>query len=78
MIVLNLSKSLNMSELIFMVEESDEGGFTARALSESIFTEADTLELLKEAIKDAVRCHFDDEKQRIIRMHYVKEEVFAA
>jgi len=67
-----------MSELIFIVEESDEGGFTAKALNEAIFTEAETLDSLKEAIKDAVKCHFDDDKQRVIRMHYTKEEVFAA
>ncbi len=66
-----------MSELIFIVEESDEGGFTAKALNESIFTEAENFESLKEAIKDAVKCHFDDDKQRIVRMHYVKDEVFA-
>lgn len=77
-IVLNLRKPLCMRELIFLVEESDDGGYTARALSVSIFTEADSLELLKEAIKDAVKCHFDDDQQRIVRMHYVKEEVFAA
>jgi len=67
-----------MHELIFIVEESNEGGFIARALNESIFTEAESFEELREAIKDAVKCHFDDEQQRIVRMHYVKEEVFAA
>ncbi len=67
-----------MNELIFIVEETNEGGFIAKALNESIFTEADSYEQLREAIKDAVKCHFDDEKQRIIRMHYVREEVFAA
>lgn len=45
-----------------MVEESDEGGFIAKALGVSIFTEADTYNELKEAVKDAVKCHFDDAK----------------
>lgn len=47
-----------MEEVIFLVEESDEGGYTAKGMGVSIFTEADTIELLKEAVKDAVRCHF--------------------
>jgi hypothetical protein len=67
-----------VEELIFLVEESTEGGFLARGLGVSIFTEGETLEELREAVKDAVRCHFDDQKQRLIRLHIVKEELFAA
>lgn len=67
-----------MEEIIFMVEESEEVGFIAKALGVSIFTEADTYDELKDAVKDAVKCHFDDDKQRIIRLHLVKEDVFAA
>ena len=48
-----------MDELIFLVEDSTEGGFIARALGASIFTEADNLQSLREQIRDAVRCHFD-------------------
>ncbi|MEW6061146.1 MAG: 2-oxoisovalerate dehydrogenase [Bacteroidota bacterium] len=65
-----------MNEIIFIVEESTEGGYTARALGESIVTEAETMEELKRMIRDAVKCHFDDENlPRIIRLHFVKEEV---
>lgn len=67
-----------MEEVIFLVEESDEGGYTAKGMGVSIFTEADTIELLKEAVKDAVRCHFEDNNKRLIRLHWVKDEVFAA
>ncbi len=68
-----------MDELIFLVQEAPEGGFTARALGESIFTEADDLDGLREMVRDAVRCHFDEGKgPRIIRLHFVREEVFAA
>ena len=50
-----------------------------RALGESIFTEADDLDGLREMIRDAVRCHFDEgQGPRVIRLHYVREEVFAA
>ena len=48
-----------MKEIFFIVEEASEGGFTAKALGESIFTEAETLKVLKENIKEAVGCHFD-------------------
>ena len=68
-----------MDELIFLVQEAPEGGYTARALGESIFTEADDMGGLREMVRDAVRCHFDEGKgPRLIRLHFVREEVFAA
>ena len=68
-----------MRELIFVVKEAPEGGYTANALGESIFTEAETLEALRIQVRDAVRCHFDEGKTpRIIRLHFVREEVLAA
>lgn len=63
-----------MSELIFLVEEAPEGGFMARALGESIFTEADTAEQLAVQVGDAVRCHFDENRlPRLICLHFVHE-----
>ena len=67
-----------MEEIIFLVEESGDGGYTAKGLGVSIFTEADSMEELRAAVKDAVHCHFDDEKRRIIRLHIVKDEIIAA
>jgi hypothetical protein len=67
-----------MEEVIFMVEESLDGGYTARGLGVSIYTQAETISALKEAVVDAVHCHFDDSKKRIIRLHIVREEVIAA
>lgn len=68
-----------MSEIIFLVEESSEGGFTARALGESIFTQADSMDTLRSEIRDAVLCHFGDAATPpIIRLHYVKDEVLTA
>jgi hypothetical protein len=59
-----------MDELIFIVEEAPEGGYTARALGESIFTEADDVDGLKEMVRDAVRCHFDEGRgPRLIRLN---------
>jgi hypothetical protein len=49
------------TEIIFSVEESPEGGYEARALGHSIFTQADTMDELKEMVRDAVCCHFDEE-----------------
>ena len=67
-----------MQEIIFIVEESNEGGFEAKALGESIFTDGETMEELKQNIKEAIQCHFDENAPKIVRLHYVKEEVFAA
>lgn len=50
-----------MNELIFLVEEAPEGGFTAKALGEGIFTEADTMDELKTMIREAISCHFEKE-----------------
>lgn len=68
-----------MTELIFIVEEAPEGGYTARALGESIFTEGEDLSDLQEQVKDAVLCHFEDaeERPRLVRLHFVREEVIA-
>ncbi len=59
-----------MDEIIFLVEESDEGGYTAKALGTAILTEADTMEQLREMVKDAVHCHFDDiaNRPKMIRL----------
>lgn len=68
-----------MSEIIFLVEEADEGGFTARAVNESIFTEGDTLDDLHRNVREAVECHFEDGRApKVIRLHIVREEILPA
>ncbi len=68
-----------MSEIVFVVEIAPEGGFTARALGESIFTEADTEAELRTAVQDAVHCHFDEgTSPKVIRLHFVRDELLAA
>jgi hypothetical protein len=67
-----------MTEIIFIVEESPEGGFEAKALGHSIFTDGLTIEELKKNVKEAVHCHFEINAPKIIRLHYIKEEVIAA
>ena len=68
-----------MEEIIFVVENAPEGGYTARALGESIFTEADDLPSLQQNVRDAVRCHFEEGRgPKMIRLHFVREEIIAA
>lgn len=67
-----------MDEIIFVVTEAPEGGFTARALGEAIFTEADDLTGLRDQVRDAVRCHFEEGKApRVVRLHFVRDDVIA-
>jgi len=47
-----------MKEIVFIVEESQDGGYFARAVDHSIFTQGDTMEELRNMIWDAVHCHF--------------------
>jgi predicted RNase H-like HicB family nuclease len=65
-----------MTELIFLVEEALEGGYIARALGESIFTEGESIDELKENIREAVSCHFDEgHAPKLIRLHIIKDEL---
>lgn len=67
-----------MSEIIFLVEDAADGGYTARALGHSIYTEGETLDELKQNIRDAVRCHFDEKDlPRVVRLHTVQDEIMA-
>ena len=67
-----------MLELVFVVEEAAEGGYTARAVGESIFTEADEIHQLYANVRDAVRCHFEEgQGPKIIRLHFVRDETIA-
>jgi len=67
------------SEIIFSVQESPEGGYEARALGYSIFTEGDTMEELKRNVREAVHCHFGEgHAPPVILLHMVKDEVILA
>jgi predicted RNase H-like HicB family nuclease len=65
-------------EVLFEVIESPEGGYEARAVNHSIFTEGDTLDELRAMVREAVECHFEEaERPRLIRLHLVRDEVIA-
>ena len=67
-----------MTELVFVVDEAPEDGFTARAVGESIFTEAATLEELRANVREAVECRFDAGRAPlVIRLHIVRDEILA-
>ena len=65
-----------MEEIVFEVTEAIEGGYDARAVGHSIFTQGIDWTDLKAMAKDAVLCHFDDDElPNAIRLHLVKDEV---
>lgn len=68
-----------MSEIHFVVEEAPEGGFVAKAINEDIVTEADDVASLRQQVRDAVHCHFDEgTAPKLIRLHFTREEILAA
>ncbi|MBC6418281.1 MAG: 2-oxoisovalerate dehydrogenase [Prochloron sp. SP5CPC1] len=69
-----------MTEIIFLVENDPEGGYVARAIGESIFTQANTIPELREMVRDAIQCHYPDgaTRPKLIRLHIVHDEVIAA
>jgi predicted RNase H-like HicB family nuclease len=68
-----------MNEIIFVVEEAPEGGFFARVPGQSIYTQAESIHELHANVRDAVQCHFDEAgRPRLIRLHFVRDEVIAA
>ena len=68
------------SELIFEVSEDEiDGGYSASALGYGIHTQGDTIEELRENVKEAVECLFDETIRRpvFVRLHFVRDEVLA-
>lgn len=65
-----------MSEVVFLVDDTDEGYLAARAVGPSIFTEADDREALCAAVRDAVCCHFADaDMPERVRLRFSSDEV---
>ena len=77
-----LCKIPAMEEIMFEVREDEaDGGFVATALGHAIATQGDSVEELREMVRDAVRCHFGDGSPgpmpKIIRLHFVRDEALA-
>jgi hypothetical protein len=66
------------SEIIFLVEGDPEGGYSARAIGESIFTQADSLPELRRFVQDAVNCHHEADAFPMTRLHIVQDEVMTS
>ena len=67
-----------MKEIDFEVAQEADGGFTAEALGESIFTEADSWDELRVNVKEAVQAfYFDSAPPDSIRLRFVRDEVLA-
>ena len=65
-----------MNEILFVVEEAEDGSYRAKAVGQSIHTEADSLDELHTEIRDAVHCHFDEgQAPPLIRLHHVRQEL---
>ena len=66
------------AEIIFTVTESLDGGYEAKAIGHSIYTQCDEYSKLPETLRDAVKCHFDEDKMpAFIRIHLIRDEVIA-
>jgi len=69
---------LPANETIFEVVQDADGGYTAEALGESIFTQADTWEELRANVREAVQAfYFDSAPPASIRLRLVRDEVLA-
>jgi predicted RNase H-like HicB family nuclease len=64
-----------MKTLIFLADQAEEGGYNARAETESIFTEAETLEELNLNIADAIKCHFEDDDARGFTLKFIESSL---
>ena len=72
------NKYSDMKEIVFIVEESQDGGYFAHAVNQSIFTQGNSMDELRTMISDAVRCHFvDEEMPQYVHLHVTREETFA-
>ena len=72
---------MTTTEIIFEVSEDElDGGYSASALGFGIHTQGDSMDDLRRNVREAVDCYFDDDadRPRVIRLHYVRDEVLVA
>ena len=72
---------MTATEIIFEVTEDEaDGGYSASAIGFGIHTQGDSPEELRRNVKEAVDCYFDENmsKPRLIRLHFVRDEVLVA
>jgi predicted RNase H-like HicB family nuclease len=68
-----------VDEIVFLVEQKEDGGFIASCSRWGIYTQGDDLDDLRRRVRDAVDCRFADESTRPgrVRLHFVRDEVIA-
>ncbi len=65
-----------MKEIVFEISQEADGGYTAEAIGESIFTQADTWDELRANVREAVEAfYFDSAPPASIRLRLVRDEV---
>ena len=66
--------------ITFVVREEPDGGYSAAAVGEGIFTQGDDYDHLVEMVREALRCHFEPERPvpELVHLHFVRDEVIAA
>ena len=67
----------NGMELIFEVRDAEQGGYYARALGHSIFTQAETWDELRTNVVEVTSLFFeaDEVRPNLVQLHYVKDEL---
>jgi hypothetical protein len=71
--------SMTDQEITFAVTESPEGGYEARAVGHAIFTHVDTVDELRQEVREAVHCHFENGAAPVtIRFRGARDEVIGA
>lgn len=71
---------MSTTEIIFEVTEDEvDGGYSATALGYAIHTQGDSVDEIRRNVKEAVDCYFDESmlRPRLIRLHFVRDEVLA-
>ncbi len=59
-----------MDELVLEVTQESDGGFVAECLTESIFTQANDWEELRQNVKEAVAAYYFDQPERRPRIRF--------
>ena len=65
-------------EIVFSINQEEDGGFVAECLSHDIFTQGDTWAELRANVQEAVNAYFFDQaRPSLVRLHLVRDEVIA-
>jgi predicted RNase H-like HicB family nuclease len=67
-----------MADLVFEAVQEADGGYSAECLTENIFTQGETWEVLRKNVVDATSAFFFDQSPaERIRIHRIRDEVLS-